>query len=100
MIANFKIEDINMVYLVMGSLQLMLCLVSSCRMDKRPVDGLDDSMENQRSLVKEFMILRSKPSAFFSTLILSIFNGIGSAITTLIGNSFVNIAFMFMTTGA
>lgn len=44
------------------------------------------------------MTLRRKPSAFWSTLILSVFNGIGSAITTLIGTQFNYLAFMFMTT--
>lgn len=84
MVGKFEIEYINLLYAIVGSLQFLLCLLSFNRLPNQTNIVNDDKSNFKQELLK----LKDRPRAIFSTIIISVYGGIGSAIISLIGNAY------------
>jgi hypothetical protein len=98
MIAAFQISHINFVYAVIGSVQLVLCTFSLRNGGGQRRKDEENDTEHPSSFRKEVGVIMRKPQVILTLVVLSVSNGIGSALTTLIGMQYsYNLAYMFST---
>lgn len=77
MVNKYTIHEINLFYALVGSLQLVFCVMAFRRYPKK--------VGKKSTLELDILKIKQKPRAIMSIVILSVYNGIGSAITSLIG---------------
>lgn len=89
MVNKYTIQEINFFYALIGSLQLILCLLAYKRYPKKQT--------KKSTLTIDILKVKQKPRAILSLIVLSVYNGVGSAIISLIGTPPRYSAFMFTT---